>query len=93
MLVDSLIDSLVVKRELRIDDYSLPSFVLHNSLRGSHQSSSAYIVSISILEMVTRSISITINTDFAQVNGTGLGGERTPLLNHPKKNSSFLDFA
>ena len=42
--------------------------------------------------MATRSISVTINTDFAQVNGTGLGGERTPLLNHPKKNSSFLDF-
>ena len=73
-----------------IVSYSLPFLVLHNSLRGSHSlSSSAYIVSISILGMVTRSISITINTDSAQVNGTGLGGERTPLLNHPKKNMCF----
>jgi len=29
----------------------------------------------------------------AQMNGTGLDGERTPLAVHPKKNSSFLDFA
>jgi len=52
-----------------------------------------YIVSIGVTGngyplIVARSL-----TESAQVNGTGLDGERTPLPFHPKKNSSFLDFA
>jgi len=69
------------------------SVVLHNSYGVVITSSMPYIVSIGVTGngyplIVARSL-----TESAQVNGTGLAGERTPLAVHPKKNSSFLDFA